>query len=58
MVIDDLEIWLVAEDNLIDDSLLFAVISEGDLMHNCSILLLVIDDFEIWLVAEDNLVDD
>ena len=53
-----METWLVAEDNLIDDSLLFAVISEGDLMHNCSILLLVIDDFESWLVAEDNLVDD
>ena len=54
----NLETWSVAEDYLVDDSLVIVVISEGDFIENWSQLLLVIEDLETWLVAEDNFVDD
>ena len=42
---------------MVDDSLAIVVISEGDFIENCTVLLLVIHDLDTWLVAEDNLVD-
>ena len=57
MEIDYLETWSVAEKNLVDNSLVFVVISDGDFNKHCSVLLLVIEDLGIWSVAEDNVVD-
>ena len=53
-----METWLVAEDNLVDDSLIIVVISEYDFIDNYSVLLFVIEVLETWLVAEDILVDE
>ena len=51
-----METWVVAQDNLVDGSLVIVVISEGDLIHMCLVLLLVIEVLEIWSVVVDNLV--
>ena len=56
-VIDYFETWSVAEDNLVDNSFVIVVISQGDFMHICSVLSFEIEELETWSVAEDNLVD-
>ena len=43
--IENLETWLVAEDNLVDDSLVIVLISEGDCVHICSVFVLEIEEF-------------
>ena len=47
LVIEELEIWSIAEDNLVDDSLSIVVISVGDFMHISSVLLLVIENWKL-----------
>ena len=47
---------MIAKDNLVDGSLVIIVISEGDLIHICLVLLLVIEVLEILSPAVDNLV--
>ena len=47
----DLITLLVVEGNLVDDSLIFVVITEGDFIENWSQLLFAIEDLETWLVT-------
>ena len=39
----DLETWSITEDNLVDNSLVMVLISDGDFVGLCSVLFLVIE---------------